>query len=141
MFEEALARELDRSGQVYVVHNRIETIATIAERMRRLARPDARIAIAFSWHGDPDYPRLAAAGRAIMAAVATDGRRSQPLLLMIDGDIGKTMGRILTEELGLAGDLVSIDGVALQELDFVDVGEPITPPGVVPVVIKSLLFS
>jgi ethanolamine utilization protein EutA len=76
-----------------------------------------------------------------MAAVAPDGRRGRPLLLMIDGDIGKTMGRILTEELGLSGDLIAIDGVALQELDFVDVGEPITPPGVVPVVIKSLLFS
>jgi ethanolamine utilization protein EutA len=60
---------------------------------------------------------------------------------MIDGDIGKTIGRILTEELGLPGDLVSIDGVQLAELDFVDVGELISPPGVVPVVIKSLLFS
>jgi ethanolamine utilization protein EutA len=29
----------------------------------------------------------------------------------------------------------------LQELDFVDVGELIAPPGVVPVVIKSLLFA
>ena len=103
--------------------------------------PDARVAIAFSWHGDPDYPRIAEAGAAIMAAVAPGGRRTQPLLLMIDGDIGKTMGRILTEELGLSGDLVSIDGVQLAELDFVDVGELISPPGVVPVVIKSLLFS
>jgi ethanolamine utilization protein EutA len=103
--------------------------------------PDARVAIAFSWHGDPDYPRIAAAGSAIMTALAPCGRRSQPLLLMIDGDIGKTMGRILTEELGLKGDLVSIDGVQLAELDFVDVGELISPPGVVPVVIKSLLFS
>jgi ethanolamine utilization protein EutA len=103
--------------------------------------PDARIAIAFSWHGDPDYPRIAAAGAAIMAAVAPDGHRIQPLLLVIDGDIGKTMGRILTEELGFAGDLVSIDGVQLAELDFVDIGELISPPGVVPVVIKSLLFS
>jgi ethanolamine utilization protein EutA len=102
---------------------------------------DSRVAIAFSWAGDPDYPRIAAAGRAIMAAVAPDGRRTRPLLLMIDGDIGKTIGRILTQELGLPGDLVSIDGVQLAELDFVDVGELISPPGVVPVVIKSLLFS
>ena len=34
-----------------------------------------------------------------------------------------------------------LDGVQLQELDFVDLGELISPPGVVPVVIKSLLFS
>jgi len=103
--------------------------------------PDARVAIALSWHGDPDHPRIAAAAAAIMAAVTPDGRRRQPLLLMIDGDIGKTMGRILTEELGFSGDLVSIDGVHLAELEFVDVGELISPPGVVPVVIKSLLFS
>jgi ethanolamine utilization protein EutA len=101
---------------------------------------DGRIAVAFSWAGDPDYPRLAAAARAVMAAVAPAGRRTQPLFLMIDGDIGKTFGRILVEELGLAGDVVAIDGVALQEFDFVDVGEMISPPGVVPVVIKSLLF-
>jgi ethanolamine utilization protein EutA len=102
---------------------------------------DSRVAIAFSWTGDPDYPRIAAVARAIMAAVAADGRRTAPLLLMIDGGIGKTIGRILTEELGLSGDLVSIDGVQLAELDFVDVGALISPPGVVPVVIKSLLFS
>jgi ethanolamine utilization protein EutA len=123
----------------------IDSAGIMAAIQAGLARldlaPDARVAIAFSWHGDPDYPRIAAAGAAIMAAVAPGGRRGQPLLLMIDGDIGKTMGRILTEELGLSGDLVSIDGVQLAELDFVDVGELISPPGVVPVVIKSLLFS
>ena len=46
LIEEALARELDRAGQVYFVHNRIETIATIAERVRALAPSRARIAVA-----------------------------------------------------------------------------------------------
>src|SRR6058998_2695416 len=46
LIEEALARELDRGGQVYFVHNRIETIATIAERVRALAPPRARVAVA-----------------------------------------------------------------------------------------------
>src|SRR2546426_5256253 len=44
--EEARARELDRGGQVYLVHNRIETIDAIAERVRALAPPRARIAVA-----------------------------------------------------------------------------------------------
>ena len=60
---------------------------------------------------------------------------------MIDGDIGKTLGRLLAYELDLKRRLISIDGVQLKELDFVDIGELLTPPGVVPVVIKSLLFS
>ncbi len=37
LLAEAIARELDRGGQVYVVHNRIETIETVAERIRRVA--------------------------------------------------------------------------------------------------------
>jgi ethanolamine utilization protein EutA len=60
---------------------------------------------------------------------------------MIDGDVGRSIGHLLDHELDDPGKVVSIDGVQLQELDYVDVGEMIIPPGVVPVVIKSLLFS
>ncbi len=48
LLEEAMARELDRGGQVFFVHNRIETIEAIAERVRRLSAR-ARVAVA---HGD-----------------------------------------------------------------------------------------
>ena len=41
LLEEAFARELDRGGQVFVVHNRVETIDTIAARIETLA-PRAR---------------------------------------------------------------------------------------------------
>ncbi len=44
LLEEAIARELDRGGQVFFVHNRIETIETIAARARALA-PRARVAV------------------------------------------------------------------------------------------------
>jgi transcription-repair coupling factor (superfamily II helicase) len=39
LLEETLARELDRGGQTYFVHNRIETIESIGERVRRLLPP------------------------------------------------------------------------------------------------------
>ena len=45
LLEEAIAREVDRGGQVYVVHNRVETIATIGARVARLS-PRARLAVA-----------------------------------------------------------------------------------------------
>ena len=47
--EEVLARELDRGGQVYFVHNRIETIETIGERIRKLL-PQGRGTVAVA-HG------------------------------------------------------------------------------------------
>ncbi len=59
LIEEAMARELDRGGQVYFVHNRIETIATIAERVRKLA-PRARVAVAHGQLAEADLDRVMA---------------------------------------------------------------------------------
>jgi transcription-repair coupling factor (superfamily II helicase) len=44
LLAEVFARELDRGGQAFVVHNRIETIEAVAARVQRLA-PRARVAI------------------------------------------------------------------------------------------------
>ncbi|HET7201558.1 MAG TPA: ethanolamine ammonia-lyase reactivating factor EutA, partial [Burkholderiales bacterium] len=90
---------------------------------------------------DPEHSRLKAAGDGIVRALTPHAERLKLLLLMIEGDIGKTLGRLLHRELGWPGKLVSIDGIELQDLDYVDLGELIAPPGVVPVVIKSLLFG
>ena len=54
LLEEAFARELDRGGQVFMVHNRIETIETIAARVRSLA-PRARVGVG---HGQMSADRL-----------------------------------------------------------------------------------
>jgi ethanolamine utilization protein EutA (predicted chaperonin) len=101
----------------------------------------AGIALAFTWRGDPEHARLRAAGEAIVAALAPMRERIKLLVLAIDGDIGKTFGRLLHRELDWPGKIVGLDGVELHELDFIDIGELIAPPGVVPLVIKSLLFA
>jgi transcription-repair coupling factor (superfamily II helicase) len=44
LVRDAINREIDRGGQVFFVHNRVETIEAAAERVRRLA-PGARVAI------------------------------------------------------------------------------------------------
>jgi len=50
----AVRRELDRGGQVYVVHNRVETIERAARRIRALV-PEAKVAVA---HGQMPEERL-----------------------------------------------------------------------------------
>lgn len=44
LIEEAIARELDRGGQVFFVHNRVETIEAIADHLRRIV-PRARVGV------------------------------------------------------------------------------------------------
>ncbi|HEX6507007.1 MAG TPA: transcription-repair coupling factor [Chloroflexota bacterium] len=50
LVREAILRELDRDGQVYFVHNKVQTIEAMAERLRALV-PEARILVA---HGQMD---------------------------------------------------------------------------------------
>ncbi len=52
---EAVRRELARDGQVFYVHNRVQTIDAVARRLAKLV-PEARIAIG---HGQMDEHRLA----------------------------------------------------------------------------------
>ena len=95
---------------------------------------DKPLALGIRWRGEPYYARL----RELAAGIA-QASRGAALILMIDRDVGRLLGHILEHEMGLAG-VISIDGVQLRELDYVDIGELIQPSEVVPVVIKSLLF-
>ena len=120
---------------------------------------NAPVALAIRWRGDPHHRRLRALAEGIATALprlGTDHRSRPdvpcppsagervivaPLVLMIDGDIGRSLGHILEHELGIGRATLSIDGIQLREFDFVDIGELIRPAGVVPIVIKSLLFA
>lgn len=117
--------------------------AEVAQEVRAaLARADLTpaqtVALALPWHGEPHYQRLRSLAEGL--ALALDGSGGSPLILMVDGDVGKTLGHILADELKVLRPVISIDGVKLQELDYVDIGTLIEPSNVVPIVIKSLLF-
>jgi transcription-repair coupling factor (superfamily II helicase) len=56
ILEDAIRRELDRGGQVFFVHNRVETIDTIAQKVGRLV-PDASVGVA---HGQMKEKELEA---------------------------------------------------------------------------------
>ena len=60
---------------------------------------------------------------------------------MLDGDVAMTLGRILAQELGIANDLLIIDGMQLRDFDYIDLGKIRLPSRTVPVTIKSLVFS
>ncbi len=54
VIREAILRELDRGGQVYFVHNRVQSIYYVADRLRQVV-PEARIAVG---HGQLDERQL-----------------------------------------------------------------------------------
>ena len=120
-----------------------ELVEMLRRGIDRLER-DTRRLIAVSLQLDPRDPStgtLMTIGRTIWRPSRDPASAPSPLVVLVDGDVGKTIGHLLRDELGLACELISIDGVDLHDCDFVDVGEMVTPPGVIPLVIKSLVFS
>jgi ethanolamine utilization protein EutA len=66
---------------------------------------------------------------------------AKPLFLVLDGDVAHSLGALLKEEWGIASEVLVIDGIALWDFDYVDLGRVRMPSYTVPVTIKSLVFS
>jgi ethanolamine utilization protein EutA len=115
----------------------------VAEAVRRAVggqddgRPGGPLALALRWPFGPGYAELRALGEGLVAGL---GARSAPTVLAFDRDIARLVGHLMVEELGAPRDLVAVDELELGTFDYVDVGEPLPVSGVIPVVIKSLVF-
>lgn len=101
----------------------------------------ADLVVALHWEGPPEYSRLRALADAVAHGLSGRIAAGAPLYLMLDGDVARTLGLILRDELGISNDLVVIDGVLLRDFDYVDLGRVRQPSGTVPVTIKSLVFG
>ena len=101
---------------------------------------EAEVALAFRWRGAPSHERLFAFAKGICLGLANTVCRRGPLYIMLDGDVAQTLGAVLREELGVESEILAIDGVVLQDFDYVDLGKIRLPSMTVPVTIKSLIF-
>lgn len=102
---------------------------------------DADVVLAMSFDGPPSYQRILALAQGIVEGVSERLARDLPLFVVLDGDIAQTLGRVLREDLEVAVDLMVLDGIALRDFDFIDLGVQRWPSGTVPVTIKSLVFD
>lgn len=57
LIREAILRELERNGQVFFVHNRVQSIALVADKLRSLV-PEAKVAIAHGQMPEEELERV-----------------------------------------------------------------------------------
>lgn len=106
-----------------------------------LTEGEADVAIALHWQGMPEYSRIAAIARGLIAALPNTLAARKPLYLVLDGDMARTLGGVLREDFKVESEILVIDGVVLWDFDYVDLGRIRMPSGTVPVTVKSLVFS
>ncbi len=101
---------------------------------------DADIVLAFHWEGSPEFERIETLAEGIRRALAQRISRGKPLYVILDADIALNLGVILREDFAIKNDVMVIDGLALWDFDYVDLGRMRMPSQTVPVTIKSLVF-
>jgi ethanolamine utilization protein EutA len=106
-----------------------------------LVEGEREAALALRWEGPPSYERIAAFAEGIRRGLPGTLARGLHVYVMVDGDIAQTLGSILRDEMGVASDLLVIDGVVLWDFDYIDLGRIRMPSQTVPVTVKSLVFS
>jgi ethanolamine utilization protein EutA len=102
---------------------------------------ESEFALAFRWRGAPSYERIAAFAQGLRLGLARSIEAARPIYLILDGDIAQTLGGILKDDWAIGSELLVIDGVALRDFDYIDLGRIRMPSYTVPVTIKSLVFS
>ena len=116
--------------------------AAVRQALARLdleADGETRFALAVPWGHGADYASIHALCDGLVEALPGI-REGRPLLVVLDADVAGLVGAMLQEEFQVGGSSVCIDQVALREFDYVDVGRRLPAQGVVPVVVKSLVF-
>jgi ethanolamine utilization protein EutA len=102
---------------------------------------ETEVALAFRWQGEPSFERLSAFAHAIEHSLARTIEQGKPIYLILEGDVAQTVGAILKEDYALGSEVLVLDGIALRDFDYIDLGRIRMPSHTVPVTIKSLVFS
>ncbi len=106
-----------------------------------LTEGEREVALMFHWKGEPAYELLEMFVDGVYQGMKKSIENRISLILVFDQDIARTIGAILKEEKRVQGEVICIDGILLQDFDFIDIGREIGPSGVVPVTVKSLAFE
>ncbi|MEP1217567.1 MAG: ethanolamine ammonia-lyase reactivating factor EutA [Marinobacter sp.] len=99
------------------------------------------LVLAFHWDGTPEYQRMRALAEGIREGAADRIASGKPLFIVLDADIALNLGAILQQDLSIDNDILVIDGVALSDFDYIDIGRIRRPSNTMPVTIKSLIFN
>jgi ethanolamine utilization protein EutA len=98
------------------------------------------LALALSLDGPLNYKTVREIAEGVAAICQNSASHTSPLYLALDVDVAKSLGGILKEELKLDREVIAIDGIAVGDLDYIDIGTPMGITEVLPVTVKSLMF-
>ncbi len=116
----------------------VETLAEILRQRFALLAPQEPAVLALEGWPNPRFAALSRLADALAHAMRGRCGTGLPLLVAVQADMGKALGQALRLRLPEAG-LLCLDGIALPEGAYLDIGMPIAGGQALPVVVKTLV--
>ncbi|WP_300671332.1 ethanolamine ammonia-lyase reactivating factor EutA [Desulfoluna sp.] len=98
-------------------------------------------ALAFKGPLDIGFQALHRLAESLLAGMEAVLEEDAPLTVVVENDLAKALGQTLQAKLQGRKDVICIDTVKVENGDYIDIGRELAGGNVVPVIVKTLLFS
>ena len=102
---------------------------------------DQVVALGLEGIKNPSFEQITNLAKAIRAGYAMEVTKGIPLIILLKEDNGKSLGQAIFGMVPKEQSVISLDGLAVENGDYVDIGLPVVGGTVLPVVIKTLVFE
>ena len=100
-----------------------------------------RLILALPGAANPEYKELKTLAHCLCEAMDAALPADAPVLIVLEQDIAKALGILMEKQLSGRRKVACIDGISVEQGDYVDLGKPMLNGLVIPVVVKTLLFG
>jgi len=116
---------------------------TIAEKLSWYRQNGENQLVALGLEGikNPSFTQISDLAKAIRAGFTKEIDQGYPLIIILKEDNGKSLGQAILRIVPKGQAVISLDGVAVESGDYVDIGMPVAGGAVLPVVVKTLVFE
>lgn len=98
-------------------------------------------AIAITGKKSPSFKEVVDLAKGIIEGSDKLIKRNLPLIIIVENDFAKVLGQSINNILNYSHPVVCIDSIIVTNGDYIDIGLPVANGGVLPVVIKTLIFK
>lgn len=99
------------------------------------------VAIALHGRKNPSFIEVQETAKGIVEGVKEITKRKLPIIIIVETDMAKVLGQAIYSMITDEKDIVCIDGIKVENGDYIDIGKPVAEGKVLPVVIKTLVFN
>ena len=107
----------------------------------RLENDFQKIAIAINGKKNPSFIEIQEYAKGLVNGMKDSIEKDGQLIVVVENDMAKVLGQAIYSLLNFEKEIICIDGIKVENGDYIDLGAPIAEGKVLPVVIKTLVFN